>query len=101
PPFPPFTDTSRTGLYAVQAIKQSLKDQPTATGGLSAAFAVNFFPARPAPAGGPPTIHSGQVQPGQTLTASIPISVVWTFELLALAVLAVEWWIAFRGMRLA
>ena len=101
PPFPPFTDTSRPGLYTVQAVKATLKGQTAATGGLSASFAVNFFPARPAPAPGPVTIHVGHTQTGQTLTASVPVSVIWVFELLALLILATEWWIAFRGMRLA
>ncbi|MDQ2745580.1 MAG: VWA domain-containing protein, partial [Chloroflexota bacterium] len=115
PPFPLFTDTARSGLYTVRAIKESLKGQPTApgqpvsgsgqpisnSGVLSTSFAVNFFPARPAPAAGPATLHTGHVQSGQTLTASVPVSLVWVFELLALGVFAVEWWIAFRGMRLA
>lgn len=98
-PFPPFTATSRPGLYQVRAVKQTLKGQPSPTGGLSAAFAVNFFPARPAPAPGPPTLHIGRTAKGGTLTASIPISVVWVFVLFALLFLAAEWWIAFRGTR--
>jgi hypothetical protein len=100
PPFPPFTETTRPGLYTVRAVKSSLKGQPTATGGLSTAFAVNFFPSRPAPAAGPSTLSLGHAQHGATLTASIPVSVVWLFELLALIILATEWWAAFRGARL-
>ncbi len=95
PPFPPFTDTSRPGLYTVQEAGAG-----TATAGRQAAFAVNFFPARPAPAGGPATLHAGQVQPGKTLIASVPISVIWPFEVAALILLAIEWWISFRGARL-
>jgi hypothetical protein len=99
PPFPPFTQTAQPGLYSVTAV-----EAPTAghasSAGLSAAFAVNFFPARPAPAGGPPVLHTGHGQAGKTLTASIPIGILWIFELLALAILAGEWWIAFRGARL-
>lgn len=108
PPFPPFTDTTRTGLYTVRAINATLKGQATATGALSTspasriqAFAVNFFPARPAPAVGPATVHTGHVQASQTLTASVPVSLAWVFELLAVTILGVEWWIAFRGVRLA
>jgi hypothetical protein len=100
PPFPPFTDTSRAGLYQVSAVKGALKGLPSASGGLSTSFAVNFFPIRPAPAGGPATLHIGHARTGQTLIASVPISVVWVFELVALVVLAGEWWISFRGMRL-
>ncbi len=99
PPFPPFTTTARPGLYGARAVKQTLKGQPSAAGGLSTSFAVNFFPARPAPAAGPSTLHIGHAGAGGTLTASIPISVVWVFLLLALLFLAAEWWIAFRGMR--
>jgi hypothetical protein len=100
PPFLPFTDTARTGLYAVRAIKTALKGRPAATGGLTTAFAVNFFPTRPAPAAGPATLSLGHSRSGTTLTASLPVSVVWLFELLALGILAAEWWMAFRGARL-
>jgi hypothetical protein len=92
PPFPPFTDTSQPGLYAVKAVG--------ASAGRQASFAVNFFPARPAPASGPATVHVGHVQAGKTLIASVPISVISVFEVVALLLLAVEWWIAFRGVRL-
>ena len=108
PPFPPFTDTLQPGLYTVKAVvgdhrlvgalapaRRSVLHTP------SASFAANFFPARPAPASGSATLHLGHVQAGKTLTASVPIGVAWAFELLALAILAVEWWIAFRGMRLS
>lgn len=100
PPFPPFTDTSTAGLYSVRAVKAALKGRPSATGGLTTAFAVNFFPTRPAPASGPATLYVGHARTGSTLTASIPVSVVWLFELLALAILVAEWWMAFRGARL-
>lgn len=100
PPFPPFTDTTRPGLYAVKAVEASSGGYPAAAAGLSASFAVNFFPARPAPAGGPATLHTGRVQAGKTLTASVPISILWIFVLLAMAVLSAEWWIAFRGAQL-
>ena len=98
PPFPPFTDTSRPGLYAVQ--EAGAPTGGAATAGRQAAFAVNFFPARPAPARGPATLHAGHVQPGKTLIASIPVSIIWPFEVAALLLLAVEWWISFRGARL-
>jgi hypothetical protein len=99
PPFPPFTNTARPGLYRARALKGTLKGQQSPTGALSTSFAVNFFPARPASAAGPTTLHLGHAGHGSTLTASIPISVVWFFVLLALLFLAAEWWIAFRGMR--
>ncbi|MDQ2742412.1 MAG: hypothetical protein M3Z66_08975, partial [Chloroflexota bacterium] len=97
-PFPPFTDTSRPGLYSVQ--EAGAPAGGVASARRQTAFAVNFFPARPAPAGGPATVHAGQVQPGKTLIASIPISIIWPFEVAALILLAVEWWISFRGTRL-
>jgi hypothetical protein len=95
PPFPPFTDTSRPGLYAVKAVQAR-----SSAGGQSASFAVNFFPARPAPVAGPETLHLGHVQAGKIVTASAPVSIAWVFVLLALAVLGLEWWVAFRGLRL-
>jgi hypothetical protein len=100
PPFPPFTDTARPGLYTVRAVEAASGAYPAAAAGLSAAFAVDFFPQRPAPAGGPATLHTGKAAAGKTLTASIPVSVLWMFELLALTILAGEWWITFRGVRL-
>jgi hypothetical protein len=45
-------------------------------------------------------VHVGHVQAGKTLIASVPISVISVFEVVALLLLAVEWWIAFRGVRL-
>jgi hypothetical protein len=98
PPFPPFTDTSQPGLYTVKAV--GTPSAGAAAAGRQAAFAVNFFPARPAPAAGPATVHAGHVQAGKTLIASVPISVISVFEVVALLLLAVEWWIAFRGVRL-
>jgi Ca-activated chloride channel homolog len=98
PPFPPYTETSRPGLYTVKAVAG--RSAGTGASSRQAAFAVNFFPARPAPAVGPATVHTGRVQVGKTLTASVPISVIGVFEVAALLVLAVEWWIAYRGMRL-
>lgn len=93
-PFPPFADTSRPGLYTVKAIGGT-----GATAAVTQSFAVNFFPARPAPAGGPTTLHLGQVQAGKTLTSSAPVSVAWIFVVLALGTLGAEWWVAFRGSR--
>jgi hypothetical protein len=100
PPFPPFTNTSRPGFYTVKAVQPPSGGSPAAAAGLSASFAVNFFPARPAPAGGPSTLHIGHSGGGKTLTASVQISVIWVFELLALVILGTEWWIAFRGAQL-
>jgi hypothetical protein len=69
-------------------------------GSQSASFAVNFFPARPAPVSGPNTVHLGHVQAGKIVTASASVSIAWAFVLLALAILGLEWWVAFRGLRL-
>jgi Ca-activated chloride channel family protein len=96
PPFPPFTDSSQPGLYTVKAVGAP----SAAAAGRQAAFAVNFFPTRPAPAAGPATLHVGHIQAGGTLTTSIPISIIWVFEVVALLLLAGEWWISFRGTRL-
>jgi hypothetical protein len=84
----------------VRAEKSASGGYPAAAAGLSASFAVNFFPARPAPAGGPATLHTGHAASGSSLTASIQVDAIWVFEALALAILATEWWIAFRGVRL-
>jgi hypothetical protein len=101
PPFPPFTDTSRPGLYTVKALVGNGTARRLLAS--SASFAVNFFPARPAPAPGASTVHLGprsSAQASKALIASVPVSVTWAFELLALAILGAEWWIAFRGVRL-
>jgi hypothetical protein len=96
PPFPPFTDSSRPGLYTVKAVGAP----SAAAAGRQASFAVNFFPSRPAPAAGPATVHVGHIRAGETLTTSVPISIIGVFEVIALLLLAAEWWIAFRGTRL-
>jgi Ca-activated chloride channel family protein len=88
PPFAPYTGTQRAGIYTARA-----------TGGTThatAAFAVNFFPARAAAATGPQEIRFGAVSQGSTHVVSVPVSVAWTFGLLALAILSLEWWYAFR-----
>jgi hypothetical protein len=89
PPFPPFAGTARPGLYTVQAQGPQ--------GSSSASFAVNFFPSRPAPAGGPATLHLGQAAAGKASTTSVPVDVAWVVGVLALIVLGTEWWVAFRG----
>lgn len=86
PPFPPFTDTSRPGLY-------SLHETGT---NMSALFAVNFFPARPASAPGPAVLHLGGAGSRAASTARAHVSLAWLFGLLGLGVLSVEWWYAFR-----
>lgn len=106
PPFPPFSDTSRPGLYTVRAIVARPGATVAQASPPSESFAVNFFPARPAPATGPTTVHLGRVQtdrrgaPAGGPYASLPVNVAWAFELAALAVLALEWWVSFRGVRL-
>ena len=99
PPFPPFTDTSRPGLYTVRAVTQGTGAPPITAGTQPQSFAVNFFPARPAPASGPSTVHLGHAQTGKPLIASVPISIAWTFILVALVILGLEWWVALRGIR--
>ncbi|MBV9282123.1 MAG: VWA domain-containing protein [Chloroflexi bacterium] len=112
PPFPPFTDTAQPGLYQVKALAAGYPlgaagptaGSPTAAGSAQAEFAVNFFPARPAPAPGAATVHLGRVQVGtrgsaeQVPTASLPIDIDWAFLLLGLGILALEWWVSFRGV---
>lgn len=88
-PFPPFTDTTQPGLYQVSE-----------SGGATRAtvsFAVNFFPARPAPAPGPADLHLGHTQGHTGLHTSVPVSFAWAFGLLGLAFLSLEWWVAFRS----
>jgi hypothetical protein len=100
PPFAPFTDTSRPGLYTVREVGSGPSSGTAAHGGSNSAqasFAVNFFPARPAPAAGPAVLHLGHTQTGASRTTSVPVSVAWAFGLLALALLGVEWWAAFRS----
>ena len=92
PPFPPFTDTSHSGLYTVEAVR-------TGSSNATGAFAVDFFPARPPAAAGPATVHLGHVQAGKTLTTSGPVDIAWVFVVLALGILGLEWYVAFRGIR--
>jgi hypothetical protein len=86
-----FADTSRAGVYTA------------ATGGARARtvrFAINFFPARPAPAAGGRVTQLGPAAPragsGSGAPAGIPIGVSWAFALAGLVVLSAEWWFAFR-----
>jgi hypothetical protein len=85
-PFPPFTDTSRAGIYTARAVGSSR----------SASFAVNFFPSRAAATSGPAELRFGARSAGETHVVSVPVSVAWAFGLLALALLSLEWWYAFR-----
>ena len=90
PPFAPYTDTARTGIYSVHAVHP----EQTSAG---AQFAVNFFPARVAPASGPGDQMFGHDQAGHSVQIlSVPVSVAWTLYLAALLLLTVEWWFAFR-----
>ncbi len=88
PPFAPYTGTEIAGIYTARAIG--------GTTAATAAFAVNFFPARAAAATGAPEIRFGAPSQGSTRQVSVPVSVAWTFGLLALAILSLEWWYAFR-----
>lgn len=91
PPFPPFAGTERAGVYTIRPISPSAAS-------LENSFAVNFFPARPAPAAGPAVVQLGHGRPHQTLHASAPVPIDRAFILLGLALLAAEWWVAFRGL---
>lgn len=86
PPFPPFTDTSRPGLYSLREIGTNR----------SAVFAVNFFPARPASAAGSGILHLGAAGSRTKSTGLAHVSLAWIFGLLGLGALSVEWWYAFR-----
>jgi hypothetical protein len=88
PPFAPYTGTDRSGIYTARTFG--------GTTHASAAFAVNFFPARAAAATGAQEIRFGARSQGSTRVVSVPVSVAWAFGLLALAILSLEWWYAFR-----
>jgi hypothetical protein len=96
PPFPPFTDTSRPGVYTVERVAAG-SNAATTTGD---SFAANFFPSRPAPAGGPTTLHLGRARASKSVTTFFSVNVAWMFCLAALALLGAEWWVAFRGASL-
>ncbi|MBV9281670.1 MAG: VWA domain-containing protein [Chloroflexi bacterium] len=94
PPLPPYTDTSQTGVYAVRVVRGGTQGVP---GPVVALLAVNFFPARTAPAPGPDVQWLGRAQgAGAVHKRSVPVSLSWTLYLAALLVLTVEWWFAFR-----
>jgi Ca-activated chloride channel homolog len=88
PPFAPYTGTDRSGIYTARTIGGATH--------ATAAFAVNFFPARAAAATGAQEIRFGAPSRGNTQVVSLPESVAWAFGLLALAILSLEWWYAFR-----
>jgi Ca-activated chloride channel family protein len=88
PPFPPFTDTTRPGLYTLRTVGGARQTTMT--------FAVNFFPARATPATGPEVLWFGHAHSGSMRAVTVPITIAWVFGLLALALLTTEWWFAFR-----
>jgi Ca-activated chloride channel family protein len=88
PPFAPYAATARPGLYLARALGRG----PEA----DAPFVVNFFPSRAAAASGPDVLRFGAQNSGSTRVVSVPVSVAWAFGLAALALLATEWWFAFR-----
>jgi hypothetical protein len=91
-PFPPFTDTAQPGLYSVKEVRAGTTAE-------AEPFAVNFFPARPAPASGPPSVRLGQDQASKAVRGSVPVEITGAVVIAALALLALEWWVAFRGGR--
>jgi hypothetical protein len=90
PAFAPYADTGQPGIYTARAAGR-LSTAPVS-------FAVNFFPARAASSSGPSVLHLGGASSGTSGShvVGVPVSVAWVFGLLTLAVLLVEWWIAFR-----
>lgn len=88
PPFAPYANATRPGIYTVHV--------SGAANNATLPFAVNFYPPRSAPAAGPPTIWLGQGKPGTARALSVPVSVAWAVGLLALILLTAEWWLAFR-----
>jgi hypothetical protein len=87
PPFPPFADTAQPGIYQVRESWKRVS---------STAFAVNFFPSRPAPASGPAVQRLGVTGGGSVQTVPIFTGFGWVFWLLTMGLLTTEWWVAFR-----
>jgi hypothetical protein len=88
PPFPPFAATQSPGIYTARSVGESGSDEP---------FAVNAFPSRPAPAGGPATLNVGSQATGAGVHAEqVPVAVAWVLGLAALLLLSGEWWFALR-----
>jgi hypothetical protein len=87
PPFPPFTVTQLAGVYRVET------EPPSASGVL---FAANNFSRQSPDAPGPDTIQVGRRSAGigRVVPASVPIE--WAFCALVVALLSVEWWVAFK-----
>jgi hypothetical protein len=86
-----FADTAQVGVYTVTANAgpRTRTDR----------FAVNFFPARPAPATGNRVLNLGaapRTGGSSVALAGIPVEVGWVFALAGLVLLSAEWWFAFR-----
>lgn len=87
PPFPPFADTTQPGIYTVRAAPVR------ATGAL---FASNTFSARGPDVPGPAQQTLGPPATTGSRSASSPLDISWTFSLAVVALLAAEWWVAFK-----
>jgi hypothetical protein len=87
PPFQPYADTAQPGVYRVR----ERGSRPA-----SAAFAVNFFPSRPAPARGPAVRQLGAGGTRSSQTVPVFTDFGWVFWLLTMGLLTAEWWVAFR-----
>jgi Ca-activated chloride channel homolog len=85
-PFPPFTGTTAPGVYTVREAGRKGEVR----------FAVNFAPARPAPATGPARIVVGGTQGGGSRSVNVPVELGWIVVLACLSLLTAEWWLAFR-----
>jgi len=86
-PFPPFADTAEPGVYTASEVGGS---------GRTSSFVVNFLPSRPAPVTGPRVLRFGEPAGGGSRAVGVPVSIAWPFGLMAVLILTVEWWFAFR-----
>lgn len=86
PPFPPFADTQRRGVYVVRSIP----------GGTAAEFAANSFATPKGDVPGPSALHLGRSSQVTPRRVSLPVDLSWTLAILALGLLGTEWWMTFR-----
>jgi hypothetical protein len=86
-PLPPFTDTADPGIYSVQS---------SSRGAVGALFASNAFAPRGPDVAGPSAETLGRPSSGTSITSPNPLDISWAFAFGALAILALEWWEAFK-----
>lgn len=85
-PFLPFTDTAASGVYSVTTVPSRRTSR----------FASNQFAPRRPDSPGPAIVHFGRTQATAGRTVSAPVSFDWALGLVALALLSLEWFVAFR-----